>query len=299
MMRKGGNAIDAAVATAISLTVLEPTSNGIGSDCFALAWVGGGLHGLNASGRAPAALDRSRWDGKDRIPTGGWDGVTTPGAVSGWVELSKTFGGLPFADLCEPAIRYARDGALTPVQIARGWNGSARRYTNNNDPLYQGWRDTFAPGGKGPKAGDLTKLPDHARTLEQIANTNGEAFYRGELAQRIDAQSRKDGAFLRAEDLAAHHAEWVRPISVEYRGYRLHEIPPNGQGIVALIALGILRNFDLSGMEPDSVEAIHLQIESMKLAFRDGHRFCRQIPHTWIPPLKPCSMTATSDRAQG
>ncbi len=279
MIKKGGNAIDAAVATAIALTVLEPTSNGIGSDCFALAWVGGGLHALNASGRAPRALDRSRWQGQNRIPTAGWDGVTTPGAVSGWVELSKTFGGLPFADLCEPAIRYARDGALTPVQIAYYWGGSARRYTRNDEPLYKGWRDTFAPSGKWPSPGELTKLPDHAKTIESIAATNGESFYRGELAKKIDAQSRADAGFLRAEDLASHHAEWVRPISVEYRGYRLHEIPPNGQGLVALIALGILHNFELSGMEPDSPESLHLQIESMKLAFRDGHRYIADPAH--------------------
>jgi len=273
MMRRGGNAVDAAVATAIALTVLEPTSNGIGSDGFSLAWVGGGLHALNASGRAPGLLDRSRWAGRESIPTSGWDGVTTPGAVSGWVALSRSFGALEFAELCEPAIRYARGGAQVPIQIAYYWGLSARRYARSDDPRFRGWRETFAPEGRGPAAGEVVRLPDHARTLELIAQSEGEAFYRGELAEKIDAQSRRDGGFLRAEDLAAHRPDWVRPIHVDYRGYRLHEIPPNGQGLVALIALGILRQFDLSGLEPDSVESLHLQIEAMKLAFADGHRY--------------------------
>ncbi len=273
MMRRGGNAVDAAVATAIALTVLEPTSNGIGSDCFCLAWVGGGLHALNASGRSPRGLDRSRWAGLESIPTAGWDGVTTPGAVSGWVALSRRFGALPFASLCEPAIRYAREGAQVPIQIAHYWGLSARRYGRGEDPRFRGWRETFAPGGRVPGAGEVVRLADHARTLELIAQTEGEAFYRGELAERIDAQSRRDGGFLRKEDLASHRPEWVRPIHVDYRGYRLHEIPPNGQGLVALIALGILRRFDLSSLEVDSVESLHLQIEAMKLAFADGHRY--------------------------
>ena len=273
MMRAGGNAVDAAVAMAISLTVLEPTSNGMGSDCFSLVWFGGGLHGLNASGRAPMALDRSRWAGRDKIPTAGWDGVTTPGAVSGWVELSRSFGALPFEKLCEPAIRYAREGAILPIQIGYYWGLSASRYLRNTDPMFQGWRDTFAPGGEKPRVGHVVRLPDHARSLEEIARTRGESFYHGELAEKIDAQSRHDGGFLRKEDLAAHQPDWVRPIHVEYRGYRLHEIPPNGQGLVALIALGILRQLDLADLEADSVQSLHVQIEAMKLAFADGHRY--------------------------
>ena len=269
MMRRGGNAMDAAVATAAALTVVEPTSNGIGADNFALVWAGGGLHGLNASGHAGSAMTPEQFSGMDEIPTRGWGGVTVPGAVSGWVELANRFGALPFPTLLEPAIRYARDGYLVSPEIAYYWRAGARAY---RAPELAAWRDTFAAGGP-PSAGSYVKLPDHAATLELIAETGGEAFYRGELAEKIADASRDGGGFLSAGDLANHGADWVRPIATDYHGVRLHEIPPNGQGIVALIALGILRNTILTDLDVDSPEWLHLQIEAMKLAFADGHRY--------------------------
>ncbi|MHC5001904.1 MAG: gamma-glutamyltransferase family protein [Planctomycetota bacterium] len=264
MLSDGGNAVDAAIATAIALTVLEPTSNGIGSDAFALVWAGGGLHGLNASGRSPRALVPDRFAGRDRIDPVGWDGVTVPGAVSAWAALSERFGTLPFERLFEPAIRYARDGFLVARQAAGYWRRGCRTY-GRMEPF----RQTFCPA---PDAGEAFASADHARTLELIASSRGEAFYRGELAERIAAHARETGGLLDGEDLAAHAAEWVRPISTDYRGLTLHEIPPNGQGLVALIALGILAEHDVAGLALDSADDLHLQIEAMKLAFADGHR---------------------------
>ncbi len=276
MLAKGGNAVDAAVATAMALTVLEPTSNGIGADNFALVWTGGGLHGLNASGRAPAGLERARYDGMERIPYYGFDGVTTPGAVSGWVALNKEFGSLPMTTLAEPAIHYAREGAVVPPHIAYYWGRAARAYPRD---LCGDWFNTFTTDGLAPQTGDLVTLPDHADTLEAIAETNGNAFYHGELAERIEHAAIAGGGDLRATDLAAHQAEWVRPISLDYHGWRLHEIPPNGQGLVGLIALGILKHFDMKALDPDSIESLHLSIEAMKLAFADGHRYIADPDH--------------------
>jgi len=275
MLKQGGNAYDAAIAAAICLTVVEPTSNGIGADAFAISWAGGGLHGLNASGKSPALLTKSeitsRFAGKDKVPFHGWDGVTTPGAVSAWVALATEHGTLPMTTLAGPAIRYARDGFLLSPQTAYYWNRGARSYPKTGH--FRAWHDTFAPDGHAPKTGDLVRLPDHADTLQSIAETNGRSFYEGELAEKIDAAARAQSGLLRKQDLADHQPENVRTVSMEYQGLTLHEIPPNGQGITACIALGILKNFDLSRFEPDSPECLHLQIEAMKLAFRDAHRF--------------------------
>ena len=275
MLKQGGNAFDAAVATAMCLTVVEPTSNGIGADGFAIAWAGGGLHALNASGRSPALLTTdeiaSRFAGEDKIPFYGWGGVTTPGAVSAWVSLAAEHGTLPMTTLAEPAIRYARDGFLLSPQTAYYWARGASRYPKGE--LFDAWRDTFTPGGRVPKTGDLVRLPDHADTLQSIAETNGRSFYEGELAEKMDAAACAQGGLLRASDLAAHQPDAVRTVSMDYRDVTLHEIPPNGQGITACIALGILKHFDLAKHEPDSPECLHLQIEAMKLAFRDAHRY--------------------------
>ncbi|HZW10644.1 MAG TPA: gamma-glutamyltransferase family protein [Phycisphaerales bacterium] len=270
MLRQGGNAADAAVATAMALTVLEPTSNGIGADNFALVWAGGGLHGLNGSGRAPQGLRRERYEGMESIPTRGWDGVTTPGAVSGWVALAKDFGSLPLTTLAGPAIRYAREGAAVPPEIAHYWGIAARAY----DPArFAPWFETFTSGGRAPGTGEVFKLPHHADTLERIAASEGREFYGGALAEQIEAAAVAGGGDLRLGDLASHKAEWVRPISLDYRGWRLHEIPPNGQGLAALLALGILRELDMAAQGPDTVESLHLSIEAMKLAFADAHRY--------------------------
>jgi gamma-glutamyltranspeptidase/glutathione hydrolase len=268
MLARGGNAVDAALATAIALTVVEPTTNGIGSDLFAIVWDGARLSGLNASGRSPRAWSPARFDGMAEMPTYGWDAVTIPGAVSGWVELSGRFGKLPFPDLFEPAIRYARDGFAVAPTIATLWQRAAGVL-----PHDLGFAEHFLPRGRAPLAGEMFACPPMAGTLEAIAATRGEAFYRGALAERMAGHARHCGAVHATDDFAAHTADWVEPISQRYRDVLVHEIPPNGQGIAALMALGILGQFDLPALRPDSVESQHLCIEAMKLAFADAHAY--------------------------
>ena len=268
MLARGGNAVDAALATAITLTVVEPCSNGIGSDLFAILWDGKGLVGLNASGRAPAGWNRERFAGQTQMPQRGFDTVTIPGAVSGWVALSKRYGKLPFADLFEPAIRYARDGyAVSPV-VADKWRLAAPLM-----PQGLGWQEHFLIAGRVPSPGERFRSAAMATTLSTIAETHGEAFYRGALTDAMCAYAKACGAAHVHADFARHTADWVTPIAVDYRGIRVHEIPPNGQGIAALMALGILESFDLAALPPDSAASQHLQIEAMKLAFADVHRY--------------------------
>ncbi len=267
MMARGGNAIDAAIATAIALTIVEPTSNGIGSDSFAQVWDGGQLHGLNASGRAPAAWNLERFAGRDTMPLQGWDSVTVPGAVSGWVALSERFGALPFADLFEPAIRYAREGFPVSPYTAQSWHSAVAHYT-----AFPEWTRTFCPQGHAPCIGEVFASAQQADTLELIAQTKGEAFYRGTLAEKMVAASHDAGGALTLADLDNHLCDWVEPIGVNYRGTTLHEIPPNGQGLAALIALGILEYTDIADCATDGADWLHLQIEAMKLAFADVHR---------------------------
>ncbi len=300
MLARGGTAADAAVATAMALTVLEPTSNGIGGDNFALVWAGGGLHGLNASGRAPAGLERSAYAASGDIPTLGWPGVIVPGAVSGWVALAKEFGRLPLTTLAEPAIRYAREGSLVPPEIAYYWGRAAdhyRRQPASAAALLTPWMATFAAGGSAPRVGTLNTLPFHAATLETIAASGGEAFYRGDLADKIDAAARDGGSSLRRSDLESHQADWVRPISINYKGWKLHEIPPSGQGIAALMALGIVRFFDMAKLAPDSPQAIHIAIEAMKLAFADAHQFVADPAFMRIEPSALLAESYLASRA--
>jgi gamma-glutamyltranspeptidase / glutathione hydrolase len=264
MLLKGGNAVDAILATAITLTVVEPTSNGIGSDAFCILWDGKKLHGLNASGRSPAGWNLKRFEGKQTMPQRGWESVTVPGAVSAWVELSNKFGRLPFADLFEPAICYASDGYMVTPTIARLWANQVPELKSQ-----PGFAEAFMPRGRAPQPGEKFSFPDQARTLQRIAETKGAAFYRGEIAEKIAAYAKQHGAALTLDDLASHTLDWVEPIGINYRGYTLHEIPPNGQGIAALMALGILENFDVAALPVDSVESLHLQLEAMKLAFAD------------------------------
>ncbi|HYJ19323.1 MAG TPA: gamma-glutamyltransferase family protein [Burkholderiales bacterium] len=268
MLLKGGNAADAIVATAVTLTVVEPTMNGIGSDAFALAWDGERLHGLNASGRAPQAWSAARFAGHASMPTEGWDTVTVPGVVSAWVALSRKFGKLPFAELFEPAIEYASHGFTVSPVIATQWQAQAPRLRDQ-----PGFAEAFLPGGEPPRAGQLFRHPAQAQTLREIAATGGESFYRGALAQKIAAFSKQCGGVMTPGDLAAHQADWVQPITQSYRGHELHEIPPNGQGLAALMALGILEHFELGAFAPDSADSLHLQIEAMKLAFADVYRY--------------------------
>jgi gamma-glutamyltranspeptidase / glutathione hydrolase len=268
MLYKGGNAADAAIASAITLTVVEPTGNGIGSDAFAILWDGNKLHGLNASGRSPLAWTLGRFKGKTAMPSKGWDAVTVPGAVSAWVALSERFGKLPFADLFEPAIRYAADGYLVSPTIARLWARQAPSLTD-----VAGFAEHFMPHGRAPEPGEKFAAPAHARTLKRIAETKGAAFYLGELAESMIAHSRRHGGTMVMADLAAHTADWIDPLVQDYRGYTLHEIPPNGQGIAAQMALGIMEGFDVGVIPVDSAECLHLQIEAMKLAFADIYEY--------------------------
>jgi gamma-glutamyltranspeptidase / glutathione hydrolase len=264
MLARGGGAVDAAVAAAITLTVVEPVMNGIGSDVFAIVAEGGRLHGLNASGRAPRAWNAGRFAGRDAMPALGWDSVTVPGAVSAWAALHGKFGRLPFAALFEPAIRYARDGFLVTPVIARSWSDQAATLGS-----FEGFARTFLPGGRAPTAGELFRCPDQVATLKLIAATEGEAFYRGGLAERIVAAAKAEGGVMILDDLAQHKADWVEPLGIDFKGYRIHELPPNGQGLAALIALGILDRIDLGGLDPDGVEMQHLQIEATKLGMAD------------------------------
>ncbi len=275
MLWKGGNAVDAAIAAAAAMTIVEPCSNGLGSDAFAIVWDGEHLQGLNASGHAPQAWTpqyfRAKYGDDAQAPARrGWDGVTVPGAVSAWAALSGRFGTLPFADLLEPAIEIAERGYAVPWVVQQKWAMAAALPEITSQP---GFAEAFLPHGRAPAVGELFRFPAAARALRLIAQSYGESFYRGELAQAIAAHAKANGGAMTADDLAAYQPEWVTPISKAYAGHELHEIPPNGQGIAALIALGILSHFDIAGMKPDSAETHHLQIEAMKLAFADVYRY--------------------------
>lgn len=274
ILKRGGNAIDAAIATAICLTVVEPTSNGIGSNAFALVWVKDKLYGLNASGPAPmlATAQKVREKGYEEMPTYGMLPITVPGAPAAWTTLSERFGKLPFEELFEPAIRYAEEGFPVSPVISEMWNTCYERFSQIfKGEEHQGWFDVFAPDGAAPKAGDIWKSPVHAQTLRKIAASRGKALYGGELAQQIGTFCEKHGGYLRKEDLAAFKAQWVEPIHINYKGYDVWEIPPNGHGIVALMTLNILKDYDFA--QRNAVETFHAQLEAMKLAYADGKRY--------------------------
>ncbi len=273
MLLKGGNPVDAAVATAAAMTILEPVSNGLGSDAFCILWDGKKLHGLNASGHAPAAWTAdyfTRKYGANSVapPKRGMDSVSVPGAVGSWMALSERFGKLPFADLMEPAIELAERGYLVPTVVQQKWAAATGELQSQ-----PGFAEAFLPWGRAPKVGELFQFKAAARGLRAIAQTKGQAFYGGEIAQAIERFSQQHGGSLKASDFAAYKPEWVEPISRDYRGHTLHEIPPNGQGIAALIALGILEKFDIANMPVDGVDSQHLQIEAMKLAFADVYKY--------------------------
>ena len=273
MLWKGGNAVDAAIAAAAVLTITEPVSNGLGSDAFAIIWDGQQLHGLNASGRAPKSWTLDYFRGKYGAapinpPKRGFDSVTVPGAVASWVALSERFGKLPFADLLEPAIEIAERGYLLPVVVQQKWAAATPELQGQ-----PGFAQAFLPWGRAPEVGELFQFKAAAQGLRAIAQSMGQAFYGGEIAQAIEKFSDQHGGSLKASDFAAYQPQWVQPISKNYRGYTVHEIPPNGQGIAALIALGILDRFDLPALAVDGVDSQHLQIEAMKLAFADVYRY--------------------------
>jgi gamma-glutamyltranspeptidase / glutathione hydrolase len=266
VLERGGNAIDAAIAVAAALCVVEPTMNGVGGDLFALVWDGAQLHGLNASGCSPSSWTPARFAGRVSMPALGWDAVTVPGAVSGWAALHERFATRPLPQLLAPAIRYAQEGFPVMPRMAAVWADAAHTFR-----VFEEFRRVFLPDGRAPRAGEWLCLPDLAETLRAIADSNGHTFYRGELARRIAEAARTAGAALNEDDLASHEAHWVAPIAIDFHGTRIHELPPNGQGLAAVLALGILRHLPLHTLDPDSPDAVHWQVEAMKLAFRDCH----------------------------
>jgi gamma-glutamyltranspeptidase/glutathione hydrolase len=299
MLQAGGNAVDAAIATAAMMTIVEPCSNGLGSDAFAILWDGKELHGLNASGCAPQAWTPEYFAGKygaeaKTPPKRGWDSVTVPGAVSAWMALSSRFGKLPFADLLAPAIETAERGYAVPVIVQQKWANAAALPEITAQP---GFAQALLPHGREPRVGELFRFTEAARTLRLIAQTKGEAFYRGEVAAALEAHSRAHGGAMTAADMAGYQPEWVKPIAQDYREYTLHEIPPNGQGIAALIALGILKNFDLAALKVDSAASQHLQIEAMKLAFADVYRYVAEPRAMTLTPAQMLDPDYLASRA--
>ncbi|HPG98986.1 MAG TPA: gamma-glutamyltransferase family protein, partial [Thermotogota bacterium] len=269
MLEQGGNAIDAAVATAIALTVVEPTSNGIGGDAFAIVLFEDQLYGLNSSGYAPASLSLEvlKREGLQEIPRYGPIPVTVPGAPRAWKELHSRFGVLPFDALFQPAIEYAQNGYPVSVLTGKGWEKAFQTYRQQpSTSLFGEWFRTFAPSGRAPFPGELWSSNAHARTLKELAETGTDSFYTGRLSREIVRCVRSFGGFLESSDLADYQAEWVEPLSVDFRGYTVWELPPNGQGIVALMALGFLEPFSLETLS--EAQRTHLSIEAVKLAFK-------------------------------
>lgn len=298
MLWQGGNAVDAAVAAAAAITLTEPVSCGLGSDAFCILWDGEKLHGLNASGVAPQAwtpnyFKRKYGEEAQTPPKRGIDSVTVPGAVASWVALSERFGKLPFEDVLQPAIEIAERGYLLPVVVQQKWAAATPELRNQ-----PGFADHFLPWGRAPHVGELFKFPAAAKGLRAIAQSHGQAFYGGEIAQAIERFSSEHGGSLTARDFANYKAEWVTPIAQNYRGYTLHEIPPNGQGIAALIALGILEHFDLAHMAVDGVDSQHVQIEAMKLAFADVYRYVAEPSAMEVTPAHMLDPAYLKQRAQ-
>ncbi len=275
MLAAGGNAVDAAIAAAAVMTLVEPCSNGLGSDAFCILWDGKKLHGLNASGPAPAAWTPGYFHRKygadvKTPPVRGWDSVSVPGAVASWVAMSERFGKLPFADLLAPAIDIAERGYMVPVVLAEKWMLAAQVADLVSQP---GFAQTFLPHKRAARVGELFRMPGAARALRAIAETKGAALYGGEIAEDLARCAKEQGGAMTVADLAGYKPEWVETIAKDYRGHTLHEIPPNGQGIAALMALGMLSHFDVAALPVDGVASMHLQIEAMKLAFADTYRF--------------------------
>jgi gamma-glutamyltranspeptidase/glutathione hydrolase len=298
MLQQGGNAVDAAIAAAAVMTLVEPCSNGLGSDAFCILWDGERLHGLNASGPAPAAwtpeyFRRKYGPDATRPPVRGWDSVTVPGAVASWVALSERFGKLPFGDLLAPAIDIAERGYAVPVVVQQKWVAAAGLLKD-----LPGWADAFLPRGRPPEVGEHFTFAAAARSLRAIASSRGSALYGGEIAEAAVAHSRANGGAIELADFADYRPEWVEPLGMDVYGHRLHEIPPNGQGIAAQVALGILRHFDLASMPVDGVDAQHLQIEAMKLAFADVYAHVADARSMRLTPAQMLDETYLRERSR-
>jgi gamma-glutamyltranspeptidase/glutathione hydrolase len=298
MLWQGGNAVDAAIAAAAAITLTEPVSCGLGSDAFCILWDGQALHGLNASGTAPntwtpAYFKRKYGEDAQTPPKRGMDSVTVPGAVASWVALSERFGKLPFEDLLQPAIEIAERGYLLPVVVQQKWAAATPELRNQ-----PGFAQNFLPWGRAPKVGELFQFPAAAKGLRAIAQSKGQAFYGGEIAQAIERFAAQNGGSITAKDLADYKPEWVTPLAQNYRGYTLHEIPPSGQGIAAQIAMGILENFDMASLPLDGVDSQHLQIEAMKLAFADVYRYVAEPSAMTVTPAQMLDPAYLKHRAQ-
>ncbi len=274
ILRQGGNAIDAAIATAATLTVTEPTTNGLGGDAMVLVWKDGQCRALNASGYAPATLSvdaiKAKHGEVNAMPQLGWTPITVPGQIAGWEALHRRYGKLSFAQCLQPAIDAATTGFVVGVTLARFWANAAKRYKESDDHSgqFDAWFSTFAPNGQTPQAGDVVKFPDHAKTLQRIAQYGSQDFYQGEIAQAIAKSAQRHGGFLSYPDLASYQPRWTDPLTLDYRGSMIYELPPNTQGAITLIALNILRQFPT--LKPHSTETLHRMFESTKQAYVEG-----------------------------
>jgi gamma-glutamyltranspeptidase/glutathione hydrolase len=270
ILKKGGNAVDAAIATAASLTVLEPTSNGLGGDGFAIIWYKDNLYGLNASGPSPSkiSIEKVKNMGFNTMPKYGFLPVNVPGMLYGWREMYKRFGALSFREILEPAIHYARDGYPVSSTVSYNWKKAFKLYKDKlKGAEFDEWFDTFSIDGRAPEPGEIWSSKNLSRTLEELADSQCLSFYEGDIADRIDEFFKQYGGFISKKDLVDYRPEWVDPISTNYRGYDIWELPPNTHGLVVLLALNILSNFD---MKVDLLESYHYMIEAMKLAYADG-----------------------------
>lgn len=295
ILKAGGNAFDAAVATAATLAVVEPMSTGVGGDMFALAWSAreNGLVALNGSGRAPMAATAGlyRQRGYRSMPDEGILSVTVPGAVDGWQTLLDKYGRLALAQVLKPAITFARDGFPVAEVLGESWKRNAGKLSRHPHSAR-----TFLRGGRAPEAGDLIRLPELAGTLEAIGQGGRREFYQGALAKSIVESCQRDGGLITAEDLASHTSTWVQPISTRYRGYDVYECPPNGQGLAALLALNLVEGFDLTRLGHNSGEYLHVLIEAMKLAFGDAHAYIADPEHAHVPVSELLSPAHTERR---
>lgn len=270
VLRQGGNAIDATIAAAAALTIVEPVSNGLGSDAFAIIWDGKKLHGLNASGRSPAAWGPDYFQQKHNgsMPARGVDSISVPGAIAAWGDMQARFGKLSLGDSLQPAIELAEGGYAVSPAVHKKWSSQVDILKDQ-----PGFSEVFMPFGRAPAIGERMQMPGAVTTLKILANEGASAFYNGDIAEKLSAYLQQHGSGLRVADLQNHSNDWCGTIEKDYRGYQVHEIPPNGQGIAALMALGMLNHFDLDQYAADDIEVRHLQIEAMKAAFADVYQY--------------------------
>jgi gamma-glutamyltranspeptidase/glutathione hydrolase len=297
VLKAGGSAVDAAIATNAALGFLEPTANGLGGDLFAMVWdpETERLYGLNASGRAPAALtiDKVPAEEAGTIPVYSVYSWTVPGCADGWYELHDKFGVLPMKDLLGPVAEVAREGAPVPEVIAGGWARSVPRFKDT-----PGFAEVFMPNGRAPREGEVFANPALAHTLDRMAAGGRDAFYKGEIAEQIVAYSDEVGGFFQMEDFAKHTSEWVEPISTTYRGMTVWELPPNPQGLAALQMLNILEGYDLKAMGRDSTDFWHLMVEAKKLAYADRARYYADMQFSTVPVEELLSKDYAAERAK-